>query len=278
MPDHLVLVRHGFSEPNFARGAAKKGDTSYITEEYRDRPNSQMRLHPTGAEVQAPAAGLWIQEHVLASYGLAKFDRYFASTHTRTIETAGGLALPGAIWRDNRILREREWGEIQGLTPEEFKEIYPRNWAWQQRDPLHWTPPGGESIVSVAENRVREFFDTLDRDRAEKGVKSVVAATHGEFIWATKLGLQYMSNEDWAMADGDPEQKIENCQVLHWTRLSPKTGEQATYMRWMRAVTPWKNPDDPGVWHESERPTYTNEQMLARAALVPRLFEYPPEG
>lgn len=274
MPEHLVLVRHGESEGNLVRSAYKAGDNSYLTENFRDRPGHEWRLTPQGEE-QAQAAGIWIQEHILSVNGLQNFDRYYYSPHRRTRETAAHLGIHGAQWRLNRLLREREWGELGGLVEAEHKTQYPNNYGWMKRDPLNWAPPGGESIAQVADNRVREFFDTLQRDQQEKDVNSVLGVTHGELLWATRLVLEYMHNDDYDDAENDPGRKINNCQVIHWTRINPVTGELEPYLRWNRSVWPWKNPDDEGVWQESARRTLTNEQLLAEATTLPRLFEDP---
>ena len=94
-------------------------------------------------------------------------------------------------------------------------------------DPLNWAPPGGESISQVADKRVRELCDSLHREHSDKGVDSVLAVTHGDFIWASRLLLDYMLNEDWDASELDPTVKVHNCQVVHWTRSDPKGGEPA---------------------------------------------------
>ena len=275
MPQHLVLVRHGESEGNFVRSAHKAGDSSYLTDEFRNRPGHEWRLTPEGVE-QAHAAGQWIQDHIITDYGLPGFDKYVYSPHRRTRETGGHLGLHRAAWQLSRLLREREWGEIQGLVEEEHRAQYPRNYAWMKADPLHWAPPGGESISQVADNRVREFFDWLHREHDDKGVNSVIAVTHGELIWATRLALDYMFNEDYEASENDPSQKINNCQVVHYTRLDPETGKVAPYLRWKRSVWPWQSPDDVGVWQESTRRILTNEELLTQAEVLPRLFGEQP--
>jgi len=275
MPNHLVLVRHGESEGNFVRNAFKEGregDLAYSLNEFRERPGHDWRLTEKGVE-QAQAAGVWIQENIIKKYGLPGFDRYFYSSHRRTFETAGHLGIEGAQWRHNAMFRERSWGELENLTgDQEHQEIYPRNYEWMQLDPLNWAPPGGESIVQVSDTRVREVLDTLHRDHDEKGVDAVIAATHGEWIWAARLVLEYMFHEDWETHKEDPMQKIHNCQVVHYTRLDPETGEQAPYLRWMRSITPWKDDADQGTWKENVRRTLSNEELIARAEQVPRLY------
>lgn len=274
MPNHLVLVRHGESEGNYVRDAfknGKEGDVAYLLYQFKQRPGHEWRLTPKGVE-QARIAGSWIQEHIISQYGLPKFDRYIYSTHRRTYETAGNLMLPDAEWRHNRMLRERSWGELENLTGDkEHEELYPRNYEWMEQSPLEWCPPGGESIVQVADTRVRGVLDTLHRDHDEKDVNSVIAVTHGEWIWAARLVLEYMFNEDWDVTKNNPAEKIHNCQVVHYTRLDPRTGEQAPFLKWMRSVNPYRQETE-GNWRELSRRTLSNEEMIRRAEQLPRMI------
>ena len=66
------------------------------------------------------------------------FDRYMVSPYVRTRETAATMALPKAKWEENRVLRERSWGEINTITKDEFKTNYARNWNFKNTDPLYW--------------------------------------------------------------------------------------------------------------------------------------------
>lgn len=266
MPNHLVLVRHGESEGNLVRSEFKHGITTHLTPEFRARPAHEWRLTPAGVK-QAQEAGRQIEDRVLKRWGLTGFSRYLYSPHRRTRETAAQLGLHGARWRLNRLLREREWGELAETIGPDHRDRYPANHAWMEADPLNWAPPGGESIVQVADNRVRELFDSLHRDHDEKEVDSVIAVTHGEFIWATKLVLDYMSNETYSAADADPELKIQNCHVVHWTRLDPDTHAPAPYLKWSRSLWPQETP-----WQAAGRTTLTNEQLRSQAEELKRLW------
>lgn len=271
MPNHLVLVRHGLSEGNFARDMSREGDYTYFDDNFRERPGHEWRLMPEGVE-QANRAGLWIKEQIIDHYGLPGFDKYTYSPHRRTRETAASLDIDTAEWRMNRMLRERSWGEIEDLSREEHKKLYARNYAWQKRDKMNWAPPGGESIVQISDGRVREFFDTLHRDHDEKGVESVIAVTHGEWIWAARLALEYMFNEEWEQLDGDPNEKIHNCQVVHYTRVNPDSGETEPYLKWMRSVDAGNGEQGTGEWRESSRRLLSNQELLAQVEELPRLW------
>ena len=59
----LVFVRHGESEANVVLSAVKKGDTRGYTDEFRNKPNSEMELSPRGVE-QAITAGKWVRTNI----------------------------------------------------------------------------------------------------------------------------------------------------------------------------------------------------------------------
>ena len=84
-------------------------------------PDRSWRLTATGRK-QADCIGRWLVSQQQL------FDRYMVSPYVRTRETAATMALPKAKWEENRVLRERSWGEINTITKDEFKTNYARNW------------------------------------------------------------------------------------------------------------------------------------------------------
>jgi broad specificity phosphatase PhoE len=269
MPLHFVLVRHGESEANFARDHARKGNDAYFTDEYRKRADRSSRLTPKG-EKQAAAAGKWIQRFIFETHLPDGFGRYDCSPYTRTMETAGTLGLPSANWRLSYLLRERDWGDIEGLTKDEFAKNYPDSLAKQKRDPLLWKPPGGESIMEMTESRVREVYDTCHRELSDS---SFLGVTHGEFMWGNRYALEHPTIEEWMEWEKDPDQDLHNCQILHYTRVNPETGEIAKNISWFRSVDPYNNPDSPGEWQTIIKRRFNNDQLLDFAQIMPRLFE-----
>jgi NAD+ kinase len=250
MPNDLIIIRHGHSEGNLAVETAKLGDNSFYTPEFRERPGHQWRLTKEG-QAQAVTTGEWLQKNIDID-----FDRYYVSPYIRTRETAGLLNLPNTEWRISQRLRERDWGDIDAIPLEEFKNIFPHNALRKEIDALYWRPPSGESIADVR-LRVRSFFDTLHRECADK---RVVVVTHGEFMWAMRAELEYLNDEQWIAADKDPKMKIFNTQVLHYTKNNPSSGDNSHYLGWVRSVCSWKNLDT--GWKKIERNRYTNKQLL----------------
>ena len=150
MPLDLYVIRHGESEANVIVQAGEQGDDSLYTQDNVTVPDRSWRLTATGRK-QADCIGRWLVSQQQL------FDRYMVSPYVRTRETAATMALPKAKWEENRVLRERSWGEINTITKDEFKTNYARNWNFKNTDPLYWRPPAGESIADVAEDRVHNI-------------------------------------------------------------------------------------------------------------------------
>lgn len=269
MPRNLVLVRHGQSEANIMVAASKKGDDSYYSEDTKMIPDRSWRLSSIGVK-QAQVAGEWMKNNINT------FDRHIVSPFVRTCETAGNLQLDNATWEENRVIRERNWGEIDGIARSEFHEKYPLNAIFKKKDPLYWSPPSGESIANVAENRVRNILNTLHRESSED---DVVMVTHGEFIWATRLVLERWSDDEFNKFDKDPNYKVHNCTVVHYSRENPWNGKLSDKIRWVRTAYPILNKETEtwemfiNDWYEFDRPYLTNEQLLEKAASRAHYFD-----
>lgn len=229
MPQDLVLIRHGQSEANVRQRASKRGDNRLFTDDLVTVPDNSWRLTALGAS-QAQLAG----SHLKGLFPQG-FDRYIVSPFMRTRETAANLQLAEAGWEENRIIRERSWGEIDGLSIEEFEEKYPLNALYKKKDPIYWAPPSGESMAAVIENRSSNFLRGLSRDSS--GAR-VLAVTHGEFITSTRMLIEQWSDEQFHIVETDPEQKIRNCLMVHYTRRNPETGKLAGSFRWVRLSYP----------------------------------------
>lgn len=229
MPRDLVLVRHGQSEANVRQKASKRGDDSLFTEELVTVPDRSWRLTALG-EAQAQSAGGFLQ--TVFPQG---FDRYIVSPFMRTRETAANLQIPGAEWEENRMIRERSWGEIDGLSVARFEELYPLNARLKKIDPVYWSPPAGESLAAVLENRVSNFLRSLSRDSSGS---RVLAVTHGDFILSTRMLIEQWSDEEFLEMDADEEQRIRNCISVHYSRQDPVTGHFADEFRWVSMAYP----------------------------------------
>ena len=265
MPIDLVLVRHGESEGNVAFRRSADGDHSLINDAFLNRHSSRWRLTDLGVR-QAHAAGDWLRRNVAV-----EFDRYYVSEYLRAMETAGHLGFPHAEWRCEFFLRERDWGVFDLMSFQERRQRYSEDLARRKLDAFYWTPPGGESLASVA-LRIDRVLNTLHRECADK---RVLIVCHGEVMWTFRVRLERMSQERYGELDRDKDVKVKlhNCQVLHYTRRCPHTGTIAPYLGWLRSTCPWDEDLSDNQWRPIERNKYSSTDLLAVVERTCRLFE-----
>jgi NAD+ kinase len=264
MPNELVLIRHGLSEGNIAVDRSKRGDHSAYEGDFINRHSSLWRLSDEGVE-QAKKTGDWIRTHL----GFT-FDKYYTSDYIRALETAACLDIKDAQWMTEFYLRERNWGDLDRVSVKEREENYSHSMKEREIDPFYWKPPNGESIADLS-LRIDRVINTLHR---ECEGKRVLIVCHGEVMWAFRVRLERMSQERFIKLDSsiDPLHRIHNCQIIQYTRINPhKQSEGPTpYLSWMRSFCPQKGIDSP--WEEIIRQRYSNEELLQRAAKVPRII------
>lgn len=255
-PLELVFVRHGESEGNVANEAAKVGDSSHFTEEFRARHSSTWNLTPLG-ETQAKAAGDWIKKNI--NHGV--FDAYYASTYRRAKRTAGLLNLPQAHWRLRDYIREHDWGILDVMTDEERRQKYPDVMRTREMNPYYFAGPGGESLADVLIRARVGILATLYRDLP--GKRGIVVS-HGNLMWPIRIIMEGLLPEEYLAlkAKKDPRDKINNCQIFQYTRIDPKTGEVTEKFSWMRSVCPWKLDPDLNEWRPIVHKKYTNEELI----------------
>jgi NAD+ kinase len=265
MPIDLVLVRHGESEQNFANRKSKKNDHSLVERaEYQERHVSAHRLTAEGRR-QAEDAGLWLRTHKLG-----KFDRRYVSTYTRAQETAQLLAVGGPDWYPLHELREREWGELDGLSWEQRALILQTAVRRQDTDSFYWIPPNGESIAQVTV-RLRRMFDTWHRECKKM---RVIVVCHGEIMWALRFMIEQMSIERWEELEASeaPGVKIFNCQILHYTRRDPASGMVSEHIDWMRSINA-RTPENSGQgWEQIDRCRMSDEDLRLAVEKFSPLF------
>ncbi len=258
LPINVYLVRHGQSEGNQANRMAEKGDESGFSPDFRARHTSSWRLTDTGRH-QAYLAGIWIRENLLAT-GQA-FGWCVTSAYFRAMETAALLALPGAEWQRNFFLTERDWGYLEACPPSERIERFADALRSRTTEPFFWRPPNGESFAQLC-LRVDRGFDTLHRQCSD--MEQVILVCHGEVMRAVEVNIEKPSSEEFRrrIFSKDPADQIHNCQITHYTRRNPMTGEILPYMGWKRYVRPTITPAVISPWKEVERKKYTNQELL----------------
>lgn len=264
LPIDIVLVRHGESEGNLAQAYSKKGDDSLWSSEFSTRHTSNYRLTDRGRE-QAQQAGQFLKEQVWS-----QFDNYYVSEYTRAQETAAILRFPNSKWHCEFYLREQDKGIFGGKSHQEREQEYSEQLARLKKDTFYVAPPGGESIANscLRVDRIISLWQT-----SCPGQK-VIAVCHGNIMTAFRVRLERMSQGRYQEIERSthPHDKIQHCQILHYTRRDPETGEIAAIPQWMRSICPWNTELSSNMWLPVQRPTYTNEQLWEEVAKVPQLI------
>jgi broad specificity phosphatase PhoE len=135
----LVLVRHG---------------ETFWHAENRYAGVSEIELSPTG-RAQAARLAAWA-----ASAGLSAV---WSSPQGRAVATATPCAgLAGLRLQVDARLRELDFGEAEGLTSLEIRELYPAAFAAFGIDPVANHLPGGEDPVEAAARFVTCLHDIAD--------------------------------------------------------------------------------------------------------------------
>ena len=60
----------------------------------------------------------------------------------------------------------------------------------------------------------------------------------------------------------DPATKINNCQIIHFTRRDPVTGKVGERVRWWRTVCPWDLKSTSDEWRPIIPKSYSSEDLL----------------
>lgn len=262
LPIDLVFVRHGQSEANAAKRRSEKGDNSAFTEAFMARHSASFRLTELG-RVQARKTGLWIKE-VFPS-----FDRYLTSEYLRAMETAGLLDLPGARWFSDFYITERDWGDLDICPENERREKFGEALKRRGIEPFFWRPPNGESFAELC-LRVDRVLHTLHRECSDK---RVVIVCHGEVMRAFQIRLERMSQVRFRelIFSEKPEDRIYNCQIMHYTRREGGSGKIYPHADWVRMIRPTEDPIWDTGWRTIERPRYSNGDLLEIVSRTPAM-------
>lgn len=232
LPQELVLVRHGESEGNVANKASRAGDHSHFNDSFLVRPSSSWHLSKNGKK-QAEKAGAWLRKQKIVNFDYALFSPFYRTSETLFFMGESFNSLPQG---ETHFIQERSWGLMDVLPVHEREAKFPGELAKRDIDPMHWIPPGGESIAQVMV-RFESFLQLLPVlvPRAER----LLLVVHGELMWAARCVLENISPDEYFKLhhSKDPGDKIYNCHVLHYRK---KVSEQR-YSK-LRSVCTY-NPD-----------------------------------
>ncbi|MAS86368.1 MAG: 2,3-bisphosphoglycerate-dependent phosphoglycerate mutase [Micavibrio sp.] len=171
--NYLVLLRHGQSQWNL-----ENRFTGFVDVDLTDLGRQE-----------AKEAGQRLKH---ADFDI---DVVFTSTQKRAIETTDivlkecGLTakFDGKIIRHDD-LRERGYGDLQGLNKAETAEKYGKEQVRIWRRSYDTPPPGGESLQMVVEKRTGPYFEKNIRPLINEG-KNILIGAHGNSIRAMLITL-----------------------------------------------------------------------------------------
>ena len=200
-PSHLVIVRHGESERNVAKDAAKRGKIVYSF-------GSGLRDMDTELTLRGHRQAQDVGDHLAKHY---RFDALFSSPYLRALQTIEEIASKMTYYPplvvEERI-REIEFGVLDGLMPKGIKKKYPEEDLRREREGKYWyRPPGGESRPDVA-LRVQSFLGTLTRDYREK---SVLIVCHSVAVLIFRRLLERWGETDYLKVDQEAD--VLNCSL-----------------------------------------------------------------
>ena len=264
LPLELVLVRHGQSEGNLAKRFSEAGEHGAFDRVFNGRHTRSFRLTDKG-RAQAIGAGAWIRSE------FGRFDRYFVSEYVRAIETAGLLGISDATWGRNFYLSERDWGELDRCSEEERARRFGDDLRMRDVEPFYWRPQNGESLAQMC-LRLDRVLSTLHRECSDK---RVILVCHGEVMWGFRVLLERMSQQRFKELhlSTDPMDRLHNCQIFHYARRNPETGELAAHANWMRTIRPADDPVWISPWQTIDRKRYTNVELLKLAKEYPAVLQ-----
>ncbi|MDB5224792.1 MAG: hypothetical protein JWO43_414 [Candidatus Adlerbacteria bacterium] len=257
LPIDLVLVRHGESDGNSAKHLSESGDHSAF-HKLKGRHTSSLRLTSRG-RFQAFITGRYINKH------LGPFDRYYTSEYIRAKETAACMMLKNAVWFCDFCISERDWGGIDVMPEDERDARYGEILKMREVEPFFWKPPNGESLAQLC-HRIDGMLITLAR---ECGDMRVLMVCHDAVMWAFRMRLERMALETFNRLhlSRDFDDKIINCQILHYSRRNPTTGHLKPHYTHLNIIRPmydidWKlRPRVANKWRPIVRPQYSNQDL-----------------
>lgn len=167
--NYFIVFRHGLSEDNIKRVFSGWRDETPLTQEGIDNAKGLSEL-----------------------VKLLDLDVIITSDQVRSQQTAKyviGDNFPNIKWEIDSRIKERNYGDLNGMSKEELMKTDPEN-AIKWRRSYDIAPPHGESIKMV-EARVKPFLDEL-KDRIKKEKINVAVSAHGNSMRAIRHIMENM--------------------------------------------------------------------------------------
>ncbi|QJC21949.1 histidine phosphatase family protein [Arcanobacterium buesumense] len=188
----IILLRHGQTENN---------------SQARIQGTQNTPLNDIGRQQAQTVAG---------ELALAGITRIISSDLQRAFDTARtvGHTIGISVEVDSR-LRERGYGQWEGLTSAEIKEAYPQAWKrWRAGE-----EPGVADVQTREDNgelvaqAIREYAASVAEDSHDQ---TLLFVSHGSAIVNGVMVLMGQNPSQWNMLQGP-----DNC---HWAEIIPRPG------------------------------------------------------
>ncbi len=216
-PDVLWIVRHGESDANVAREAAREAGLHRIELTMRD---PDVPLSDLGRK-QASAVGRWFARMPPAERPCV----VLASSYVRARQTAelirdaGGTNSDDLTFVVDERLREKEFGILDRLTHSGIQAQHPEQAVFREvLGKFYHRPPGGESWCDVI-LRLRSVIDTLTREYCGE---RVLIVCHSVIVLCFRYLLERMTEQQILKIDGADE--VANCSVTAY-EFDPAVGK-----------------------------------------------------
>lgn len=192
-PVELIAVRHGESVAN---AAFRDAELNGLTETGLTGRDADVALSPRG-EQQSRAFGHWLTSLAPARLPEVVYcspfrrARQTLSITGAQMRAAGRDDLPAPVVDDR--LRDRDTGVLELLTPAAIRSRYPREAKRATGvGELRYRPPGGESLLDVAE-RVRAALAAIGaRHRDQR----VLVMAHDAVVLMLRRVIEGLSDEE----------------------------------------------------------------------------------
>ena len=174
---HLIAVRHG--------------ETAWNTE-------ARIQGH---TDIPLNGTGLWQAQRVGEALAGRDIDAIYSSDLQRAWLTAQAIGRStGVAVQADRRLRERHFGELEGLTHDEIHARWPEQaLRWKQRDP-DFGPTGGEALRDFHARCVGALLHLAQRHLGQ----TVVIVAHGgvlDCFYRAANGIDLSAPRAWTIGN-----------------------------------------------------------------------------
>ncbi len=145
--------------------------------------------------------GRWQAERAAVALAEEGIDHIYASDLARAWETAHCIGQKtGRPVQPEVGLRERGFGEFEGLTFAEIEAQRPeQSLLWRRRDP-HFAPPGGESLLDFRQRVLHTTLSLAERHAGEH----IVLVAHGgvmDVLYRAATGQDLQAPRTWHLGN-----------------------------------------------------------------------------